>query len=306
MHELGHDLGLHHGGGDDVNFKPNYVSVMNYLFQMDGVPLNGVPGNYDYSRFQADVDEHHLNETLGLNVASSLARYGTQFFCASDPDHSQPALSIAQAIDWNCNNTFEPDVATDINADGQISTLSGFEDWPAIALSTGAGTAGVTPVVPVKIQQELNLMKANSITLSPIAQINATTVTGGVKLSWNKVPLDRVLAYQILRRSAEAQYQIVGTSQSGDFVDTVAQGNYTYVVKTIYAPYGSVSPKPFADSDLGSLMSHTEAVSEVMGIAKDSTTKMATLGRRKGKAEMPQWPALIETAPSAPVAVQVK
>ncbi|HEX4796685.1 MAG TPA: PKD domain-containing protein [Humisphaera sp.] len=30
MHELGHTLGLRHGGGDDLNTKPNYNSVMNY------------------------------------------------------------------------------------------------------------------------------------------------------------------------------------------------------------------------------------------------------------------------------------
>jgi hypothetical protein len=34
MHELGHNLGLRHGGDDDVNFKPNYPSVMNYWLTM--------------------------------------------------------------------------------------------------------------------------------------------------------------------------------------------------------------------------------------------------------------------------------
>src|SRR5262249_18161151 len=33
MHELGHNLGLHHGGDEDLNYKPNYISVMNYFFQ---------------------------------------------------------------------------------------------------------------------------------------------------------------------------------------------------------------------------------------------------------------------------------
>ena len=33
MHEFGHTLGLGHGGGDDVNNKSNYVSVMNYDWQ---------------------------------------------------------------------------------------------------------------------------------------------------------------------------------------------------------------------------------------------------------------------------------
>ncbi|HKF22615.1 MAG TPA: choice-of-anchor D domain-containing protein [Candidatus Angelobacter sp.] len=42
MHELGHNLGLHHGGGfgvfgDDTNFKPNYLSVMNYIYIFGGI-----------------------------------------------------------------------------------------------------------------------------------------------------------------------------------------------------------------------------------------------------------------------------
>ena len=41
MHELGHALGLEHRGRDDVNDAPNYLSVMNYLFQA-GIRLVGL------------------------------------------------------------------------------------------------------------------------------------------------------------------------------------------------------------------------------------------------------------------------
>ena len=37
MHELGHNLGLHHGGNEDVNYKPNHYSVMNYIYQFAGL-----------------------------------------------------------------------------------------------------------------------------------------------------------------------------------------------------------------------------------------------------------------------------
>ena len=47
MHELGHTLGLLHGGGDDINFKPNYVSVMNYLWEMPQ-PWMYEPGRQDF------------------------------------------------------------------------------------------------------------------------------------------------------------------------------------------------------------------------------------------------------------------
>ncbi|AEK61360.1 conserved repeat domain protein [Collimonas fungivorans Ter331] len=40
MHEFGHTIGLHHGGFEDANYKPNYFSIMNYLYQLDGLPTN--------------------------------------------------------------------------------------------------------------------------------------------------------------------------------------------------------------------------------------------------------------------------
>ena len=43
MHELGHNLGLHHGGSVDTNYKPNYNSIMNYRYQFPGVDNNCTP-----------------------------------------------------------------------------------------------------------------------------------------------------------------------------------------------------------------------------------------------------------------------
>jgi hypothetical protein len=37
LHELGHSLGLGHGGGDSINWKPNYISIMSYNYQFRGV-----------------------------------------------------------------------------------------------------------------------------------------------------------------------------------------------------------------------------------------------------------------------------
>lgn len=41
MHEIGHTLGLGHGGGSAVNCKPNYVSVMNYSRQVNMAETRG-------------------------------------------------------------------------------------------------------------------------------------------------------------------------------------------------------------------------------------------------------------------------
>ena len=70
MHELGHALGLRHGGGDDVLNKPNHLSVMNYSFQLTG--LQDASGNrfLDYSRFSILFDERVLNESQGFGITA--------------------------------------------------------------------------------------------------------------------------------------------------------------------------------------------------------------------------------------------
>lgn len=70
MHELGHNLGLLHGGYNNVNRKPNYNSVMNYRHQFPGADTNGDTfgdGRLDYSfGVNYDLDEAALFEPLGV------------------------------------------------------------------------------------------------------------------------------------------------------------------------------------------------------------------------------------------------
>ena len=71
MHELGHNLGLYHGGDSNENWKPNYLSVMNYSFQFAGIIKDGSFGTFDYSRFDLDLDEEHLSKPAGVPSAPS-------------------------------------------------------------------------------------------------------------------------------------------------------------------------------------------------------------------------------------------
>jgi hypothetical protein len=70
MHELGHNLGLRHGGNEGQNWKPNYNSVMNYQYQMSGVDNNcTILGNgvlaYSHGT-RPSLDENALDESLGI------------------------------------------------------------------------------------------------------------------------------------------------------------------------------------------------------------------------------------------------
>lgn len=64
MHELGHNLGLMHGGPDHTTYQndPAYRSVMNYLYQLSGI---GAAETLDYSRWSPHVDWDHLVFTGG-------------------------------------------------------------------------------------------------------------------------------------------------------------------------------------------------------------------------------------------------
>lgn len=70
LHELGHTMNLLHGGGDDITFKPNYPSVMNYLYQFRGVTDSA---GYSHLRFSdlgpssaTALDQDHLDEMVGI------------------------------------------------------------------------------------------------------------------------------------------------------------------------------------------------------------------------------------------------
>jgi len=76
IHELGHNLGLRHGGIDntaaDANetFKPNQESTMNYRYQFPGVSLdcNFTSDNvHTYSRgMRNTINEQNVNEPAGI------------------------------------------------------------------------------------------------------------------------------------------------------------------------------------------------------------------------------------------------
>ncbi|EAT12965.1 hypothetical protein HF888_01065 [Bermanella marisrubri] len=115
MHELGHNLGLQHGGFEEKNYKANYVSVMNYLYSFNGLPEIGKnEGDRLYNYFYDDVEDcagtltnsfesdsfvmdfsdgdainlnaYSLNETLGLGFVDST---GVDYNCDGDSDDTQ-------------------------------------------------------------------------------------------------------------------------------------------------------------------------------------------------------------------------
>jgi probable HAF family extracellular repeat protein len=153
MHELGHNLGLHHGGLDETNWKPNYLSVMNYSFQFEGLIESGINGLFDYSEFPSipSLNEYALNETIGLNGGPALVNYGTAYYCPGAQPVVSPGQSIGRRdvgdangpIDWNCDGSIETDVQADIAATGipfvpgLPIVLNSSEDWNHLVYAGG-------------------------------------------------------------------------------------------------------------------------------------------------------------------------
>ena len=122
MHELGHNLGLRHGGCDDVEIKPGYESVMNYAYQMGGLTRDGEADVLDFSRGVALEDEARGGpRRTGREVSQDAAKV-----------HS--GIAGAPATTTTRHGHRSPSCAG----------ISAWDDWRAIRLKVGTiGNLGV-------------------------------------------------------------------------------------------------------------------------------------------------------------------
>ncbi len=155
MHELGHNLGLRHGGGDETLCKPNYLSIMSYALLW---PQYDQARPLDFSRAvypaaTGALNEASLNEIAGIGGP---AGRGVVFgVCTASPYPVPPAPCPAAdikvfrraadgPIDWNGNGSpTQPSVAADISffpglcpdpPSGTLQVLPGFDDWANVRL----------------------------------------------------------------------------------------------------------------------------------------------------------------------------
>jgi hypothetical protein len=152
MHELGHNLGLRHGGGVNTNCLVNYISVMNYIFQFDTVVNTGkastAPTRWrlDYSRQQLalGVTEANLVETLGVGAFPEPNELlgASNNFIVHGPANTVTRPTVVgvsptgTAINWNRSTTNPTPISVDLNNLGISGcgatpgqTHVGFDDW---------------------------------------------------------------------------------------------------------------------------------------------------------------------------------
>ncbi|WP_410786691.1 zinc-dependent metalloprotease family protein [Kribbella sp. C-35] len=141
IHELGHNIGLKHGGTDNLNYKPNYLSVMNYSFQLGGVLKADGTKYWGYSSVQpTSINEARPDETVGLGSLG--AGYRTSWKCPNGSTKTT-AGAANQPIDWNCDgDTTDTTTAADINGDKTTSILIAQNNWANIVFGGGAVGGG--------------------------------------------------------------------------------------------------------------------------------------------------------------------
>lgn len=146
MHELGHTLGLGHGGGIDGKpvhrlFKPNYHSVMNYTWQFRSArgvsnPLGRfaywASWRLDYSRSLFNtLDESAIEETPGIGGSEGHRKH----FVATGPLPARAEREVG-AVDFN-RDGFTGTVCLSCNVNNvdprkssaKISVLRPSDDW---------------------------------------------------------------------------------------------------------------------------------------------------------------------------------
>src|SRR2546427_8990472 len=164
MHELGHTLGLFHAGDQivpgadgrfgteddqEVPLKPNYHSIMNYLWQMpedwmredangnsemdpgeSDLNGNGVFGDVlwvlDYSRRNfGELNESQLLESAGIGGDEDQAvQIGPLV------NGRKKVVLESGPVDFNLNGTIDPTaVSANLNGGPNGQILRGFEDW---------------------------------------------------------------------------------------------------------------------------------------------------------------------------------
>jgi uncharacterized repeat protein (TIGR01451 family) len=191
MHELGHTLGLKHGGIEHTNCKPNYISVMSYTRQFNEFAFVGTPPapirtdralNYSPTPLPA-LDEASLLEAAGISgppgqsIVFGIGNTGTSNIVPSNG-----------AIDWNGSGGINTTaVASDINfltnkgANCPASpnqNLLGFDDWSNLLYSpvgTQDFSDGISQLSDIG-GEEMNLEQVvNSMLGSPDYDNDGTT-----------------------------------------------------------------------------------------------------------------------------------
>jgi hypothetical protein len=160
LHEFGHTLGLLHGGGDNTNCKPNYISIMNYSYgsplgwlNLNGTALNsGVPAVMNYSSGKGspvDKTKPSGQPSIPGYAAKTIVLYGPDYQPPGATNYEPRAGYAGDNLNWTgyyiniLQHIFPGVLNPQTGKTNPLSTcdgsgpsiLSDFNDWAIVQVS---------------------------------------------------------------------------------------------------------------------------------------------------------------------------
>jgi len=151
-------LGLRHGGADNIKWKPNFYSVMNYLWQFPRP--EHLPGSWalNYSPVAiTTLDEPHLDELHGLDPQWGDYPIVSIPYRRPDSTIAQALLAPSTPVNWDgdMDSSGYSSMPVDINRfmlDKPINatqTLYGYADWPNLRHSV----RNLSEPLPIRLEK---------------------------------------------------------------------------------------------------------------------------------------------------------
>jgi YVTN family beta-propeller protein len=201
MHELGHNLGLDHGGPVNLmsssaltavsavsdhalNCKPNYPSIMNYLYQMPSL-ASGRPLDYSSLSATNTLNENSLVDSNGIGASVSSGWQAVIGGVDANNNYQSPLIapfsggvafdrSTALGTTGVSKNIHEFNIPNcDINTNNALTTLNGYNDWNNLNLEFRSSSTFQNGIVTIN-QLDLTPSTLRIIQGQLIASLNGT------------------------------------------------------------------------------------------------------------------------------------
>ncbi|MFY2559937.1 hypothetical protein ACN469_20125 [Corallococcus terminator] len=145
MHELGHNIGLRHGGNDDSHYKPNYLSVMNYEYQF-------------YARVKvAGVVEWIVNEATALAPVAPTTEEDLARISGLRVNGVQVVGNASANLDFNADGIIDRvNYSLDFDRNGSATSwhAPSQNDWTALVFDGGGQIGFATPGITQNLGRE--------------------------------------------------------------------------------------------------------------------------------------------------------
>jgi hypothetical protein len=160
---------LQHGGADNDNWKPHHLSIMNYLYQMRGVLVNGRRRLVFSSQVCEALDETRLSESNGVSCHPTTlphnkqtSEIGADLFLQG----THRVVRVNEPVDWNGDGHIgRTPVQRDLNFDTKKTVLGTVPD--EYALLKLDGLQAQTPFKEADVGSGRRLAKTNEWQMVP-------------------------------------------------------------------------------------------------------------------------------------------